>query len=168
MQVLKFKFGMSGERVDAFGMRFFGDFGSRTGHGGPFSEILSDPDAPAMTKHPRVTLWFMFEKIRPYDKVSRLLDQLSAGLKKKGYTIKVSSIDGLVDTTSPDYADKPERRFPASCRMHGCNAAGGFSVTAEKTEAKLKFSSKEVAMIKEMTVKLGQTIYGRSLKMHSL
>jgi|GEM_PF-3511874 len=84
MQVLKFKFGHGGDRVDAFGLRFFGNFDSRTANGGTFSEILSDPDVAPMTTHPRVTLWFMFEKIRPYDNVSRMLDQLSAILKKKG------------------------------------------------------------------------------------
>lgn len=167
MQILKFKFGASGERVDAFGMRFFGDFDGRTGHGGTFSEILSDPDVPPMTTHQRVTIWFMFEKIRPYDKISRFLEQLSASLRKRGYTIKISSLDGLVDTTLPEYANKPERRFPASRRMHGCNAATGFSVTAEKTDAKLKFASKEITSVKEMAVKLGQEIYGRSLKMVS-
>jgi len=168
MQVLKFKFGHGGDRVDAFGLRFFGNFDSRTANGGTFSEILSDPDVAPMTTHPRVTLWFMFEKIRPYDNVSRMLDQLSAILKKKGYAIKNSSIDGLVDTTSAEYENKPERRFPASRRMHGCNAAAGFSVTAEKPDAKLKFSSKEIAMVKDLAVKLGQAIYGRSLKMVSL
>ncbi|MDD3250674.1 MAG: hypothetical protein PHF23_09980, partial [Smithellaceae bacterium] len=128
----------------------------------------TDPDAPPMTTHQRVTLWFMFEKIRPYDKVSRMLDHLSAGLKNRGYTIKISSFDGLVDTTSPEYDNKPERRFPASRRMHGCNAATGFSVTAEKTDGKLKFSSKEIFSIKEVAVQLGQEIYGRPLKMISL
>lgn len=168
MQVLKFKFGASGERVDAFGIRFFGDFDGRVEHGGTSSEILIDPDVPPMTTHQRVTLWFMFEKIRPYDKVSRMLDHLSAGLKNRGYTIKISSFDGLVDTTSPEYDNKPERRFPASRRMHGCNAATGFSVTAEKTDGKLKFSSKEIFSIKEVAVQLGQEIYGRPLKMISL
>ncbi|HOE22072.1 MAG TPA: hypothetical protein PLE15_06605 [Smithellaceae bacterium] len=168
MQVLKFKFGASGDRVDAFGIRFFGDFDGRVGHGGTFSEILTDPDIPPMTTHQRVTLWFMFEKIRPYDKVARMLDHLTEGLKKRGYTIKLSSLDGLVDTTSPEYDSKPERRFPASRRMHGCNAATGFSVTAEKTDAKLKFSSKEISSVKEVAVQLGQEIYGRPLKMVSL
>jgi len=97
-----------------------------------------------------------------------MLDHLTEGLKKRGYTIKLSSLDGLVDTTSPEYDSKPERRFPASRRMHGCNAATGFSVTAEKTDAKLKFSSKEISSVKEVAVQLGQEIYGRPLKMVSL
>jgi hypothetical protein len=128
------------------------------------SEIFSDPDAAPMTTHQRVTIWFMFEKIRPYDKVAHFLDHLSTSLRKKGYAVKMSSLDGLVDTTSPEYTDKPERRFPASRRMHGCNAANGFSVTAEKSDDKLKFSSKEIAFVKEVAVKLGYEIYGRNLK----
>lgn len=58
MQVLKFKFGASGERVDAFGIRFFGDFDGRVEHGGTSSEILIDPDVPphdhASKSHPLV------------------------------------------------------------------------------------------------------------------
>jgi hypothetical protein len=163
MQILKFKFGANGEGVDAFGIRFFGDFDGRMGQGGTFSEIFSDPDNPPLTTNQRVTMWFMFEKVRPYDRISRRLDQLSAGLIKRGYAIKISSLDGLVDTTSPEYADKPERHFRASCKMHGCNAATGFSVTAEKTDAKLKFSSKEIEAIKELAINLGHGIYGKSL-----
>ena len=156
---------MSGENVDAFGIRFYGDFDSRIGHDGSFSEIFSDPDAPPVAEHERITLWFIFEKIRPYDKVSDLIRQISAALKKKGYMIKVSSVDGLVDTTSQTYSNKPERHFPASYRMHGCNAATGFSITAEKVDAKLKFTVKEIVSIKELAVKFGQNIYGRTLKM---
>ncbi|PKN96178.1 MAG: hypothetical protein CVU43_22045 [Chloroflexi bacterium HGW-Chloroflexi-5] len=165
MKLLKIKFGLSGENVDAFGIRFYGEFDSRIEHRGSFSEILTDPDSPPMTKNKRVTLWFIFEKIRPYNRVSTLLGELMSLLKKEGYMVMVSSIDGLVDTTSLDYAKQPESSFPNPNRMHGFNAANGFSITIEKTDAELKFSQREIVVIQDLAIKFGQTVYGRSLKM---
>jgi hypothetical protein len=49
--------------------------------------------------------------------------------------------------------------------MHGCNAASGFSISAEKIDAKLKFTVKEIVSVRELAVKFGQSIYGRTLKM---
>jgi len=62
MRVFKIKFGLSGENVDAFGIRFYGDFDGRIGHDGSFSEIFSDPDAPPVAEHERITLWFILRK----------------------------------------------------------------------------------------------------------
>ena len=155
---------MSGEKVDAFGIRFYGDFESKIEHLGSFSEILSDPDLPPITKHKRITFWFTLENIRTYSKVSSHLSELTSILRKEGYAIMISSLDGLVDTTSPEYANKPESNFPVIDRMHGCNAASGFSITAEKTDAKPKFSLKEIEAIQELTAKFGKIVYGRALK----
>ena len=164
MRLLKIKFGRSGEKVDAFGLRFYGDFDSRIEHRGSFSEIITDPDFPPMTKNKRVTLWFIFEKIRPYNHVSGFLGELTSLLRKEGYVVVVSSIDGLVDTTSLDYEKKPERSFPNPNRMHGCNAANGFSITTEKAEAESKFSQKELVLIQDLAINFARTVYGRSLK----
>jgi len=155
---------MSGEQVDAFGIRFYGDFEGKIERVGTLSEIISDPDLPPLTKHKRITFWFTLEKIRTYSRVSSYLRELTYILKKEGYAIMVSSLDGLVDTTSPEYADKPESNFPASDRMHGCNAANGFSVTAEKADNKAKFSIKEIEAIQELIARFGQVVYGRPLK----
>jgi len=165
MRVFKIKFGMSGDNVDAFGLRFYGDFAEGTGGGGSFSEIFSDPDIPPLSEHKRITIWFIFEKIKPYEKVSDLLRELTSLLKTKGYAPKVSSIDGLVDTTSRDYNDKPERSYAKSYRIHGCNAANGFSITAENTDAKPIFTQKDISVIQELTVAFGRKVYGRTLKM---
>jgi hypothetical protein len=164
MKVLKIKFGMSGEKVDAFGIRFYGNIDSEVKHLCSIGEMFSDPDISPLIKDKRITLWFTFEKIRPYNKVSNLLSELTARLREEGYTIMISSLDELVDTTSLEYNGKPESRFPASERMHGHNATGGFSVTAEKTDAKLKFSMEEIETIQELAINFGRIVYGRSLK----
>jgi hypothetical protein len=164
MKVLKIKFGMSGDKADAFGMRFYGDIDNKAKHLGSIGEMLSGPDMSPMIKNKRMTLWFTFEKICPYIKVSHLLSELMTGLRKEGHTILTSSIDKLVDTTSLEYEGTPESRFPASERMHGYNAAGGFSVTAEKTDSKSKFSIKEIETIQELAIIFGRRVYGRSLK----
>lgn len=164
MKLLKIKFGITSERADAFGIRFYGDFESKLEYRGSFSEILADPDFTQLTKNKRITLWFIFEKIRPYNRVSDLLTELASMLMKEEYLIIVSSIDGLVDTTSLEYANKPESSFPDSGRMHGCNAANGFSITAEKTDVKLEFSQHEIEAIEKLAIKFGRTVYSRSLK----
>jgi len=168
MKVFKIKFGMSGDKVDAFGLRFYGDFADTVGHDGSFSEIFSDPDMPPFTEHKRITIWFIFEKIKPYDKVSDFLRELTSLLKTEGYALKVSSIDGLVDTTSRDYEDKPEHSYSNPYRMHGCNAANGFSITAEKTDAGPKFTQKDILVIQELAVKFGRKVYGQTLKLVDL
>lgn len=164
MKVFKMKFSEADNHLDAIGIRFYGDFDGHMGQDGSFSEILSDFDADPLTEHPRITLWFIFEKIRPYDQVSDFLFQLSDALEKKNYKTKFSSVDGLVDTTSGDYRNKPERNFPPSDRMHRCNAANGFSVTAERTDQALRFTVTEVAAIAETALRLGHAIYGKNLK----
>jgi hypothetical protein len=164
MKVLKMKYGRSGEKVDAFGIRFYADFASQTQCLGIINEIYPDPDVPPLTKNRRITLWFMLEEIRRYNDLSDYLDMLRSILRKEGFEIVISSIDNLVDTTSPVYTRKPESKFPASRRIHGYNAASGFSVTAEKTDAEPKFSIKEIETIQELAIKFGQTVYGRSLK----
>jgi hypothetical protein len=163
MKVLKMKFGMSGAQVDAFGIRFYGNIDRKLEHLGTISEMLFDPDLPPMVRHKRITLWFTLARIRPYDKVSDLLGRLVIMLRKDGYEIIISSIDELVDTTSPEYARKPESQFPAPDRMHGYNAARGFSITAEKNDAKSKFTLEEIEIIQEAAVKFARTVYGQSL-----
>ena len=164
MKVLKIKFGTSGDKADAFGIRFYGDMDNRAKNLGRMGEMFSDPDIPLMIKNKRITLWFTFEKIRPYGKISNLLGELMARFKKEKYTILTSSIDELVDTQSPDYEGTPESKFPAADRMHGYNAGGGFSVTAEKTDAQSKFSIEEIETVQELAVIFGRKVYGRSLK----
>ena len=163
MKVLKMNYGMSGKEVDAFGMRFYGDLDKRLEHLGSISEMMTDPDVPPMVKNKRVTLWFTLEKIRPYKRVSDLLGDLMSMIVSQGYTIIISSIDELVDTTSPQYRGKPESGFPPSDRMHGYNAASAFSVTAEKTDAKSLFSLEEIEAIQNLAIQFGRTVYGRFL-----
>ena len=164
MKVLKLNFGMTGKKVDAFGMRFYGDIDSKLGLIGSISEMVFDPDVSHMMKYKRITLWFNLEKIQPYKEISDLLDNLKIMLRKEGYSIIISSIDGLVDTTLPEYANKPESGFPPPDRMHGYNAASSFSVTAEKKDTKSKFSQEEIETIQVLAIKYGRTVYGRSLK----
>lgn len=164
MKVLKTKFGMTGEKVDAFGIRYFGDIDSAAKHLGHIGEMFSDPDMSPMIKHQRVTLWFTFEKIRPYERGSNLLRELVARLRNGGYTIVVSSIDDLADTTTPEYEGTLERTFPSAERMHGYNATGGFSVTAEKENTQAIFSLKEIETVRALAIKFAQIVYGRSLQ----
>ncbi len=165
MIVLKMKYGMNGEKVDAFGIRFYGDIDKEAGRLGTISEILFDPDMQSMIKNKRITLWFALEKIRPCKDVSALLSELMARLERNGYEIMISSLDDLVDTTSPEYAGKPESRFPAYERMiHGYNATRGFSVTAEKRDQQLKISMAEIEIIQKMAVEFGRMVYNHSLK----
>jgi hypothetical protein len=163
MKVMKIKFGASGDKVDAYGIRFYGNVDSEGEKLGRISEMFSDMDAPSTIKNKRITLWFAFEKIRSYDKTSNLLDELVARLREEGYEIIFSSIDDLVDTTSLEYQNSPESNFPASKRIHGCNATGGFSVTAEKRDDKLKFSLEEVEAIQKLARKFGRIVYGKIL-----
>jgi len=44
MRVLKIKFGASGEEVDAFGIRFYGDIDRKIAHLGHVGEMFSAPD----------------------------------------------------------------------------------------------------------------------------
>lgn len=163
MRVLKMKFGANGEKVDAFGIRFYGNIDRPSEKLGTISEILSAADDLSGIRNKRITIWFMLERIRPYEKVSDLLFMLVNVLKKEGYEIVFSSVDELVDTSSPEYADKPESEFPASDRMHGYNATRGFSVTAEKGDAGAKFSVSEIKAIRDLTQSFGRIVYGRSL-----
>ena len=163
MKVLKIKFGTSGERVDAFGLRFYGDIDSKMIRLGHIAEMFSDPDMAPITQHRRITIWFTFKKIRSYDKVANLLNEIMTRLKGQGYSTLMSSIDELTDTTLPEYEGKPESKFPASERMHGYNAARGFSVTSEKTDITCKFSTKEIETIQELVIEFSRTVYGRTL-----
>jgi len=165
MIVLKMKYGMNGEKVNAFGIRFYGDIDIKATHLGSISKMQADPDMPSMIENKRITLWFTLEKIRPCADVSNLLGELTARLKGNGYEIMISSLDYLVDTGSPEYADKPESSFPAYERMiHGYNATRGFSVTAEKKDPQLKISMAEIETIQKMAIEFGRMVYGRSLK----
>lgn len=167
MIVLTVKYGRSGEKVDSFGIRFYGDIDRKARHLGRISKMLSDPDMPSMIKNKRITLWFTLEKIRPCKNVSDLLSELIARLKGNGYEIRISSLDGLVDTFSPEYAGKPERNFPAYERViHDYNATSGFSATAEKTDpqSNISISMAEIETIQKMAIEFGQIVYGRSLK----
>ena len=161
MKVFKIKFGKSGEKADAFGIRFLGDFDGKMGQNGSFSEIISPPDSAPLITHQRITIWFTFERIRPYDTVSGFVRELSELLKEKDYIIKYSFIDGLFNTTLLDDANPPEGF--SDPRDPG-NAATGFSVTAEKHSAKLKFTVNEIVSVSEAAAKLSRTIYGRNLE----
>lgn len=166
MLVLKIKYGLTGENADAFGMRFYSDnIDPKARHLGRISKELSDTDMPLMNKKRRITLWFTLEHIRPCKEVSNLLSELMAILKGNGYEIPISSLDDLVDTTSPEYAGKPESRFPLYERtIHGYNASRGFSVTAEKIEPLPDISMAEIETIQKMAIEFAIMVYGRSLK----
>ena len=161
MKVFKIKFGKSGENADAFGIRFLGDFDGKVGRDGSFSVIISAPDSAPLITHQRITIWFTFERIRPYDEVSGFIRRLSELLKEKDYIVKYSFIDGLFNTTLLDDANQPEY---LSDRKNNYNAAAGFSVTAEKQSAKLKFTINEIVSVGEAAAKLGRKIYGRNLE----
>jgi len=164
MKVLKMKFGTSGEKADAFGIRFYGDLDRRLEDLGSISEMHSDPEPSPAAKHKKVTLWFTLKELRPYKKVSDLLGALTGLLKEKGYTIVISSVDGLADTTTPEYANKPEGKFPPSDRMHIYNASNGFSATAEKSDAGLKFSLAEIESMQKAAVRFSRMVFGRVLE----
>jgi len=84
-------------------------------------------------------------------------------LRGAGYTVVASSLDNLVDTTVPEYEGTPEARFPPSDRMHGYNAIGGLSVTAEKTDGRMAFTVEEIETVRDLAVAFGRVVYGRSL-----
>jgi len=67
MKVLKMKFGTGGEAADAFGIRFYGDMAGEIGRLGRIGEMFSNPGASPMIRHRRITLWFTFQRIRPYE-----------------------------------------------------------------------------------------------------
>jgi len=164
MKILKIKLWRGMNKADALGMRFYGDIDDKAKHLGSMSEMFLEPDMLPMIKYRRITIWFTFEKICPYNDVSDLLSELMARLSKEGYAIVTSSIDALADTSSPEYEGMPERRFPDSERMHGYNAAGGFSVTAEKADSNSFFSLEEIETIQEMAIIFGRQVYGRSFR----
>ena len=165
MIVLKMKYGTSGEKSDVFGIRIYGDIDEKAGCLGKISTLQPDPGMPSMIKNKRVTLWFIFEKIRPCKDVSNLLAELMSRLKEDRYEIMNSSLDDLVDTSSPEYAGKPESRFPPYERMvHGYNATSGFSVTAEKNDLNLNISMAEIGAIEKMALEFGRIVYGRPMK----
>jgi hypothetical protein len=164
MKVLKMNFGAKGEKVDGFGIRFYGDIGSEVRHLGRIGEMFSDADMSHMISHKRITIWFTFERIRPYEKGSNLLSELITRLREVGYKSIISSIDELADTTTPEYKGRPESKFPAAERMHGYNATGGFSVTAEKKDTEPKYSVKEIETIQKLAMKFSRIVYGEPLK----
>ncbi|HRS82332.1 MAG TPA: hypothetical protein P5238_02520 [Smithellaceae bacterium] len=161
MKVFKIKFGKSGEAADAFGIRFLGDFDDKVGQGGSFSVIISSPDSAPLVTHQRITIWFTFEKIRPYDDVTGFIRRLTELLKEKDYIVKYSFIDGLFNTTLLDRTNPAQK---LSEQKDADDAAAGFSVTAEKQSARLKFTVDEIVSVSEVAAKLGRTIYGRNLE----
>jgi hypothetical protein len=163
MKLLKMKFGTIGDNVDAHGIKFFGDFETEAHHFGKISEMLSSHENAPIAENKRVTLWFTFKKIHAYKSVEQMLDKLIIGLRTEGYTATVSSVEDLVDTTSPEYEGRPESKFPLSDRMHGYNAACGFSVTAVKKGGGAKFSVKEIKSIQKLAMDRAEKIYGRKL-----
>lgn len=165
MKVMKIRFGKSGANVDGFGIRLYGDVDGDCAKLGSVSEIFSDTEPSHAIKSKRITVWFTFEKIRPYQGVSHFLDDVVQALKNDGYEIIYSSVDDLVDTSSPEYQGRPESLFPHSQRIHGYNAAGGFSVTAEKSvSTSILFSYAEIEGILAILQKTGRIIYGKVLK----
>lgn len=163
MKVLKIKFGATGNKDDAYGIRFYGDFDGDGEKLGRISETFSDPDVPAMIGNKRISLWFTFEKVRSYERVSHFLDDLVNRLKEEGYEVVFSSIDDLVDTTLSEYTGKPESKFPPSQRIHDYNASGGFTVTSEKKDVGAKFSGKEIEAIQALAQKFGLIVYNKNL-----
>jgi hypothetical protein len=163
MKIMKIKFGTGGEKTDAFGIRFYGDIDHGAKQLGHVSEMFSDPDSPALIKNKRITLWYTFEKIRPYQKVSHFLDKLLEKLRKEGYEIVFSSIDDLVETSLFDYQGKSTNNCLDSERTHGYNASGGFSVTAEKNDGKLVFFLEEIETILRLAKGTSRTVFGISL-----
>jgi len=161
MKVFKIKFGKSGEKADAFGIRFLGDFEGKVGRNGSFSEIIPAADSAPMIMHQRITIWFTFERVRPFDTVSGFVRQLTELLKEKDYIVKYSFIDGLFNTT---VMNDPNPTEGLSDQKVPGNAAAGFSVTAEKQSAKLKFTANEIVSVGEAAAKLGLKIYGRKLE----
>lgn len=161
MKVFKIKFGKSGENADAFGIRFLGDFDGKVGRDGSFSVIISAPDSAPLITHQRITIWFTFEKIRPYDAVTGFIRRLTELLQEKDYIVKYSFIDGLFNTILLDDANPAQK---LSGRKDAEDVAAGFSVTAEKQSAKLKFSINEITSVSETAAKLGCTIYGKNLE----
>jgi len=164
MKVLKIRYGGVGERVDAHGIRFYGEIDRKAYNLGYISEIIADREETPFTSHKRVTLWYMFAKIRPFNRIMSYLEKLIDILKAEGYTIVISSLDELVDTTSREYEGRPERNFPAPDRMRWYNAASGFSITAEKVDAKAEFSVQEIENVQEGAMKLSREVYGNTLK----
>lgn len=162
MKVLKMKFGIGGEKVDAFGIRFYGKINKELEKLGSISELFSDPDESPMIKNKRVTLWFTLQKIRSYNQILNMLGELIAMLKKEGYMIINSSIDGLVD--APEYRNKTEEKSAILDKIRGYNAADSFSVTSEKNDNRLEFSLEEIEKIKNIGIIFGQIVYCRSLK----
>ena len=163
MKVLKIKYGASGDKVDAYGIRFYGDVDTGGKKIGRISEMFSDTDLPYTVNNKRITLWFNFERIHSYEEASGFLDELLASLRGEGYEIIFSFLDDLVDTTSYEYEGTPESQFPDSNRIHGYNATGGFSVTAEKADDKTAFSFEEVEAIRKLAKKVSRIVYGKSL-----
>lgn len=86
MKLLKIELRMSGEKVDALGIRFYGDIDSEVKLLGRIGQMFSDLDMSPMIKHQKIILWFSFEKIHPYEKVSNFLSELLARLREEGYT----------------------------------------------------------------------------------
>jgi hypothetical protein len=164
MKILKIKLWRGANKADALGMRFYGDIDEQAKHLGSMGEMFLAPDMLPMIKYRRITIWFTFEKICPYNDVSDLLIELTARLNKAGYAIVTSSIDALADTSSLEYEGMPESRFPDSERMHGYNAAGGFSVTAEKADSQAFFSLEEIEAVQELAIIFGRQVYGQAFK----
>jgi hypothetical protein len=164
MKILKMKFGESGDNVDAHGIRFFGDFENEAYRLSQISEMISSNDIAPPTEQKKLTLWFIFKRILPYKSVAGLLDMLILRLQSEGYTIVVSFVEHLADTTSPEYKYRSENKFPTSDRMHGYNAAGGFSVTAEKKGAGTQFSVEEIESMQKLAMDHAQIVYGHTLK----
>lgn len=161
MKVFKIKFGMSGENADAFGIRFLGDFEGRIGQNGSFSEIIAAPDSAPLITQQRVSIWFTFEKVRPCDDISGFIRRLTELLQEKDYLVKYSFIDGLYSTTLLEDASSSPG---LSDRKDSGGAASGFSVTAEKQNAKLKFTVEEIVSVSEAAAKVGRTLYGKALE----
>jgi hypothetical protein len=47
--------------------------------------------------------------------------------------------------------------------MHGYNATGGFSVTAEMNDEKPSFSRDEIEAVQGLAIKFGEIVYGKIL-----
>jgi len=162
MKVLKIKFGANGKKVDAFGIRFYGDIDSNAKQLGSIREIIPDPVMTPKVQNQRITIWYTFKKIRSFETISLSLIDLTDRLMGKNYMTMISSIDEIVDTTWPKYKGKPESKFPISERIHGYNAARGFSATVVKANTEAKYSMKEIEAIQELVKDFSRTVYGSS------
>lgn len=163
--------GISGE----FGVIFYGDTNHPAAGYAMAADTAEIPDQAVLADHQKLRFWFRFgvrpqSVVRPYGEVCQLADELAAKLEAVGwaaapaiedYPDTRSSVDDLVDTDSFEYWGKPEAEFPRQPSAHGYNAAGGFTLVAEKLGTQPVFSADEIEAIRQLALECGRQVYGR-------